>query len=167
MAEKKKKRTTPEKQPTQKTKSGKGKKQTKPIGTGLNDLFNETGIPVPKQADENEVLESLESVIAEKNELKEKYDGVKREHTNLKKKMARLGEKEKKLEETLAEAEKELKILESWQATARAILNNTAVLLYEAEMDNEAIEVFKKILKLDPDNELVRENLKTLGQADI
>jgi tetratricopeptide (TPR) repeat protein len=59
-------------------------------------------------------------------------------------------------------AQTQIAALQQWQQRARAILNNTAVLLYEAEMDAEAIEVMRKILKLDPDNQLVKENLALL-----
>jgi len=60
----------------------------------------------------------------------------------------------------------QLKTQAEWREKALAILNNTAVLLYEVEMDSASIEVMKKILKLDPDNELVRENLKSLEDEE-
>ena len=66
--------------------------------------------------------------------------------------------------EKLLESTPESDVNSAWREKALAILNNIAVLLYEVELDSEAVTVMEKILVLDPDNQLVRDNLKILQE---
>lgn len=161
-------RNKPAKRKAESSSRRKSKKPIQPMGTGLSDLLSETGIPIPKsdQSEEKTEKKQTEENAMELEELKEKHKDLKREHQNLKKRFNRLSEKEEKLNGSLNESQVKIEHLEAWQNMARAILNNTAVLLYEAKMDQEAAIVFKKILKLDPDNELVKENLEMLEGED-
>lgn len=164
--EKGRKKTAKKKGAVTNARSGKQKKTTGPIGTGLTDLMNETGISAPKPIETRNSRPNGrdQEHPVEDDQWRNKYKALQNEHKNLKRRMGRLQEKEAKSGKKLEDAQLALEGLRSWQMQARAILNNVAVLLYDARMDSEAIDVFNKILKLDPENQLARENLEMLEQ---
>jgi len=122
-------------------KTDKAKSRHKPMGQELGDIFNKTGITPPGRKN----LEQESEITDEAGLLKQQLTTLQTRHDQLEQALSQANETHAK-----------------WRKKALAVLINTAVSLYEADLDSHAADILKQVLVLDPDNTLARENLAIL-----
>lgn len=123
----------------------------------------------------NRLESENETLVSQVENLKEELKIEKDISTEIKKESQSVEKKVKQLQRELSQTKtadnisagssvtNQNEIFDDWRKRALAILNNSAIILYEAEMEEKSRDVFEKILKLDPENDLVKENLKLLN----